>query len=51
MVGDFLLGSFVAYNCAMLALKMKYVKIENQAKEDILKNGLYLSGKSLIKKD
>ena len=41
MIGDFLLGSFVAYNCAMLALKMKYVKIENQAKENILENGLY----------
>lgn len=41
MIDTFFLGSFVAYNCGLLALKMKYIKIENQTKNDIIKNGLY----------
>lgn len=41
MIGNFVLGSFLAYNCTLLALKMKYVKIEDKMRSDILKSGLY----------
>ena len=41
MIENFVLGSFIAYNCALLVLKMKYIKIEEESKDNILKNGLY----------
>ena len=41
MIGNFMLGSFLAYNSTLLALKMIYVKIEDQMKNNILKDGLY----------
>ena len=41
MIDTFLLGSFIAMNSMILVFKGIYVNIEDKAKEDILKNGLY----------
>lgn len=41
MAGSFVIGTLLAYNVSLIALKKIYVDIEGQTKKDILKHGLY----------